>query len=435
MTDMAATAEETTPLVFAHYSDTHLGREQYHDALAANGKNQRGVDLVKSFHNVALDIISRPEIPLALHAGDVCDTPNSPIPYMLAAKSELNRIASPLEPGSPYIRQHVIIAGNHDMPRSPQDPCYLALFRGAPGVHIVTQGYKVISFENEVAADQAHPSLKDVAIHCIPHDDLKTLEWETVQPIEGKRNILMTHGVAEGSTLYVQARGREYPIPSDVMGRDWDYVALGHWHKRGPVFLSGSTNATKSRIWYSGSPDNCNFSDARDDHGKGYLLVTLGDTQAQMPKVEEVTLPIRAMITLPPVDAEDKSPEEITDALVARVEEANEKGILSGSVIRQRVINTKPDLWGLVDRKKAATAAASALAYDCRQSYAGDEESDEAGPAQNVPEAEQPSDFEKILAERADDMLPQRLREPALKSAVKLLNQHLAEPITDGDEN
>ena len=424
--------ESHEPLRFAHYSDTHLGREQYHDAVAPNGRNQRGVDLVKSFHNVALDIAGREDVPLAIHAGDVCDTPNTPIAYMLAAKTEINRIASPLSEDSPYIRQHVIIAGNHDMPHSPQDPCYLALFRGAPGVHIITQGYQIVTFDDEVAEGWAHPSLADVAIHCIPHDDLKTLEWETVQPVEGRRNILVTHGVAEGSTLYVQARGREYPIPADVMGRDWDYVALGHWHKRGPVFLTGSTEATKSRIWYSGSPDNCNFSDARDDNGKGYLLVDLGATQAEMPKVEEVTLPIRPMVTLPPVDAENLSPEEISDALVDRVKEAEEQGVLHGAVIRQRVTNAKQDLWALVDRKPAKKAAESALAYDCRPLYAGDAY-DENGQVPDTPEPDQPSDFEKILNETAEELLPERLREPALKSAVTLLNEHLAEPIIDGD--
>lgn len=422
----------TEPLSFVHYSDTHLGREQYHDAVASNGRNQRGVDLVKSFHNLAVDVAARPDIPLALHAGDVCDTPNSKIEYMLAAKNEINRIAGPLEPDSPYIRQHVIIAGNHDIPRAPQDPCYLALFRGAPGVHIVTQGYKIITFDDEVEAGWAHPSLADVAIHCIPHDDLKTLEWETVQPLEGKRNILMSHGVAEGSTLYVQARGREYPIPSDVMARDWDYVALGHWHKRGPVFLSGGSAATKSRIWYSGSPDNCNFSDARDDNGKGYLVVKLGKTQQEMPAVEEVTLPIRAMVTLPPVDAENLSAEEVSEALVARIKQAEADGILHGAVIRQRVTNTRHDLWPLVDRKPAKTAASTALAYDCRPLYTSAEDGDLKPDV--VPEAQQEtSDFERILTERAEDVLPQRLREPALKSAVTLLNAHLAEPII-GDE-
>lgn len=425
--------DQLDPIRFVHYSDTHLGREQYHDATAPNGHNQRGIDLVKSFHNVALDIAARSDIPLALHAGDVCDTPNSPIAYMLAAKKELNRIAGPLDADSPYLRQHVIIAGNHDMPRSPQDPCYLALFRGAPGVHIITQGYQIITFEDEVEAGWAHPSLSDVAVHCIPHDDLKTLEWETVQPLEGKRNILMTHGVAEGSTLYVQARGREYPIPADVMSRDWDYVALGHWHKRGPVFLSEGTNSTKSRIWYSGSPDNCNFSDARDDNGKGYLVVELGDTQKQIPKVEEVTLPIRAMVTLPPVDAENMAAEEIRDALVARVKKAEEDGILHGAVIRQRVTNARQDLWPLVDRRPAKAAAQAALAYDCRPLYSSAEDEDLA-PG-DIPEAEETSDFERILNERAEDLLPERLREPALSSAVTLLNQHLAEPIIDGDDS
>lgn len=422
----------TEPIRFAHYSDTHLGREQYHEATTTSGKNQRGVDLVRAFNNVTRDIAARPDVPLALHAGDVCDTPNSPIPYMLAAKNELNRVNQPLDDAG-YIRQHVVIAGNHDLPRSPKEPCYLSLFKGAPGLTIVTHGYKVVTFKDEVAEGTAHPSLKDVAVHCVPHDDLATLDWDEVQPLDGYRNIFMSHGVAEGSSLYVHAKGREYPIPADVMSRDWDYVALGHWHKRGPVFLAGDTGATKSRIWYSGSPENCNFSDARDDNGKGYLIVELGDNQRVMPQVEEVTLPIRSMITLPAVDATDLSPEDISKRLEDRVKAADTEGVLAGSVVRQRVTNARQDLWALVDKGPAKKAASSALAYDCRPLFDRSDD-DDSGLVGEAPEVNQDTDFEELLTEQAKDLLPDRLREPAVKSAVQHMGRHIALDV-DEDED
>lgn len=53
----------------------------------------------------------------------------------------------------------------------------------------------------------------------------------------------------------------------------------------------------------------------------------------------------------------------------------------------------------------------------------------------DLPDADQnQSDYEKILAEKAEEIITERLREPALSTAVNLLNQHLAEPIIE-DEN
>lgn len=418
----------TSPVRIAHFSDTHLGREQFADAVNTSGWNQRGIDLVRAWHNVVTDVLSHPEVPLALHAGDVGDTPNPPTRYMLAIKKELNRVAAPLEPGSPYIRQHVVIAGNHDMPRSPNDPCYLALFRGTPGLHIVTDGYQVVTFEDEIADGYAHPDLADVAVHAIPHDDLKSLDWEVVQPIEGKRNILLTHGVAEGSKLFFHAKGREYPIPGDVLARDWDYVALGHWHKRGPVFLTEDTKSSKSRIWYAGSPEQCNYSDAREaEGGKGYLLVNLPGERA-MPEVEKVTLPIRPMVTLPAIDAEGLSPDDISTVLAERVKAADRKESISGSVLRQRVVNANQDLWALVDKRPARKAASSALAYDARPMYAAAAEVEDGrdDAEGTLPSLEQPTtDFEKLLKDRAEDVLAERLREPALHRSMGLLGKYL----------
>ena len=139
------------------------------------------------------------------------------------------------------------------------------------------------------------------------------------------------------------------------------------------------------------------------------------------------------MVTLPPVDATDLSPEEISEALVKRVEDADAEGILQGSVIRQRVANARQELWALVDRRAAKNAAEAALAYDCRPMFTTADDGDAA--VADLPDADQnQSDYEKILAEKAEEIITERLREPALSTAVNLLNQHLAEPIIE-DEN
>lgn len=342
---------------------------------------------------------------------------------MIEAKSSLYRICSPLSEGSPYLRMQVVISGNHDMPRSPSDPCYLGLFKGNPALKIVTAGYEVVDFLEEIEAGFADPRLQDVRIHAIPHDDLRTLDWDTVHPIEGKQNILMTHGVAEGSSLFLQARGREYPIPTDVMARDWHYVALGHWHKQGPVFLSGRAGHDRaSRIWYAGSPENMNFADARDAVSKGYLLVELPDVQEQMPKIERVSLPTREMVQLPIVEADELNTAQLSDELVRVVRAA---GDITGKVLRQKVVGVKADLWPLVDKSAAHTAAKAALVYEVVPVFSGIDAS-ETSDSSLVPTVEDDGvDYQALLAEEAEKSLPVGERDGTVTRALELLTGHL----------
>lgn len=413
-------------LRIAHFADTHFGREDHHEATAPNGAPQRGVDIVRAGHAVVSDIMARSDVPLALHAGDVCDTPAPSMPYLVTARQELARLARPLSAASQYIRQVVVISGNHDMPRNPNIPSHLALYRGIPGVHVITSGYTQVTFDAEVAAGVAHPSLAGVVVHALPHDDLKSTSFDEVQPVPGKVNILLSHGVAGGSDLFFRSVGREYPIPRDVLRRDWDYVALGHWHKRGPVFLS--EKETASKVWYSGSPENTSFSDLDpEDPARGYLLVNV--RREEMPEVTRVDLPIRRMMMLPVIDAEGASPDEISALLLERVAQAESDGILRGSVVRQRVINVLPDLWGLVDRRSARDAAANALAYNVQPRFRGvaaEADTNDDGTS----EERTGEELARTLEKTAETLLDEQVRVPALKVAADLLGTHLDTPVT-----
>jgi hypothetical protein len=48
----------------------------------------------------------------------------------------------------------------------------------------------------------------------------------------GYANILVTHGVAPATDLFLRSVGREFHIPADLLLQDWDYVALGHWQSK-----------------------------------------------------------------------------------------------------------------------------------------------------------------------------------------------------------
>lgn len=317
----------------AHLSDTHLGYRAY-AALSPHGNNQREADIVGAFRRV-VKAIGDSDTELVVHAGDVADAARIDHRIMLVAKKGLTELTDGGE------RPVVVIAGNHDAPRSRRDVCFLELFRDIPGLYVVTQGYEQIN-------------LGDTVVHAIPHDSLKEVDFSEVKPVAGKINILTSHGVADATDLFLRAVGREFPIPAEAMLRDWDYVALGHWHKRGPVELG---RGGVSRIWYSGSTENISFRDLRDDNGmeRGWLEVEVGGAFS----VTEHNVPIRRMFRLPELDGEGMSPDEITEALVGRLRSAQ----IGGAVVGQVVTGVTRDIWALVDQVSVRHAANTALHY------------------------------------------------------------------------
>lgn len=410
------------PIILAHVADTHVDAEEFPQALSARGGNQRGEDMTVAFANVVKDIRSQSDIPLLLHAGDVADTPHPDIKYLISLSKIIASGSGPLSVGSPYTRQSVYISGNHDVPRNPLEPCYLALYSDIPGVHIVVSGYQVISFEEGVANGTVHPSLAKVAVHCLPHDDLKTQDWDEIQPWDGYINIFMSHGVAEGSALFVRSKGREYHIPNDVLDRDWDYVALGHYHKQGPVFLSTNTKGTNSRIWYSGSTERCGFSDFTDEaDGKGYLRTIV--SKDAMPQVERIDLPIRPMYYLPSIDASDMTADQVSEVLLKNVQDSVAAGKLKDAVVRQKIFNADRTTYSLVNVTAPRNAASSALDYSIKPSFrdVNAEEfispEDKTGPAVNPAQ-----DKQAELQGLAKKLLEEHLVDPSVSRALSYLD-------------
>lgn len=410
----------------AHLSDTHLGYEAYR-ARNAGGENQRAADIARAFVNVAKDIIAA-DPPLVIHSGDVADRPHIPIRFMVLIQHWFEKIASIRPDGTR--RQLVIVAGNHELARDRREACFLDLFRGMPGVHIVTQGYKTISFDGSGKSENCDPVLKDTIVHCLPHDALKEVDFDVVVPEPGKVNIISSHGVAGGSELYIRSLGREFAIPTDVLLRNWDYGALGHWHKQGPINLVGATGLSKKKavlstsatlepdqecetgkIWYAGSTENNGFGDLRDNGAqRGWLEVQI--RPGDLPLVRRQNLPIRAMFRLPHLDGTGLSPDELVEKLKENLKSVD----ISGAVVGQVVSGVSREIWSLVDMSAVRAQAAGALHYDPEVRYASN--------AQKGADSSQgkAGEINELLKERAKALLDPQEVEPALELAQKLLN-------------
>lgn len=405
----------TTPIRVAHLSDTHIERRQY-PVTAASGRNQREQDTLRAFVQV-LDDIKAYDPPLVIHSGDVADKPLVSYRGQLQVQMAFDGLTRRAD-GSP--RLVVVISGNHDMPRDPREPCFLEpALKPLRSVAVVTNSYKRIVCADYVTCGQASEELMDVVVHALPHDQLKRVDWEEVVPVPGKVNILTSHGVVGGSDLYKQCHGREYSVPIDVLTRGWDYVALGHWHKRGPIAVGGFSEQN-TPIWYAGSPENCGFSDLQPaSPGRGYLRVDVSAGQA--PQVTPVDLPIRAMFRMPVVDATGMDFEQLTNVLV----EAARGTTMTGAVVDQSVLNVHRDTWSLVDQAAVRRAAASALWFQLTPRYAcgtsdGKETTAEA--------AERLGDLGLVLTQVATELYPNdEERERVVAMARTLLGSALAD--------
>lgn len=218
-----------------HISDIHLGFRQY-QRQTPTGINQREADVAASLRRVIDTVIElRPE--LVLIAGDVFHTVRPTNPAILHAFHQFSRLMEML-PDSTV----VMVAGNHDTPRTAETGCILRLFKPL-GITVV-----------DGDAQQIRVAERDLTILAVP--DMQG-ERPSLEPDPtSKYNILLLHGEIEG---VLPKYGRELDrSPMEISRKElgaekWDYVALGHYHVYRSVapnaFYSGSLDYTSTNPW------------------------------------------------------------------------------------------------------------------------------------------------------------------------------------------
>src|SRR2546426_7559236 len=289
----------------AHLADLHLGFRQF-DRQTAKGANQRELDVAEVFKRAVNDLLEqKPE--LIVVAGDLFHSVRPTNAAILYCFRQLQRLRTGL-PHTPI----VVIAGEHDTPRSTETGSILRLYE-ALGVEIAVEEARRIVF----------PKL-DCAVLAVPQQALAQTERPALRPEAGgpTLNVLVTHGVygglgeVRGTMDYGGAElSREILAPEN-----WDYIALGHYHTAQSV----ATNA-----WYSGSleylPPNP-WGQLQDEgaqkkskrSGKGYLLVELPGARVAFRPLA----PVRRHIDLAPIRGAGLNAKELDAQIAERVADA-----------------------------------------------------------------------------------------------------------------
>ena len=300
----------------AHLADLHLGFRQY-DRQTPRGGNQREADVADAFRRAVDDLLEqRPN--LILVAGDVFHSVRPTNSAILFLFKEVHRLRSGL-PDTPI----VMIAGNHDTPRSTETGTILRLYE-ALGVHVVIEAAQYLTF-----------SKLNCAVLAAPHQALAQPDRPALRPQRGTTfNVLLVHGQLPG--LGEQRGTMEYggaPVQlEDLAPAQWDYVALGHYHVAREI---------EKNAWYAGSleyvaPNPWGQLQDEEEYGargKGYLLVHLPGSRVEFRPVDQT----RKHIDLPSIDGKGLTPNQLDERIAAHVAAA--KRAIDGQIVRQLVFD------------------------------------------------------------------------------------------------
>jgi exonuclease SbcD len=281
-------------LKIAHLADLHLGYRAYH-RLTPRGVNVREADVADAFRQAVARLSElRPE--LVLVAGDVFHTVRPSNTAIADAFRQFSLLADRL-PGVPI----VVIAGNHDSPRSADTGNILNLFREIDGVRVVCDEGRTITL----------PEV-ETSVLCFPHVALATEAQPDMEPDAGARhNVLLLHGSVEGpraakKIAYISEYGGAIIPEERIRYPDWDYVALGHHH---------TATELEPNVWYAGGLERTSANIWAEKEDKGFLVYDTASKTSEFHAVDT-----RTMVDLPKISAEGMGAEELDETIRKAVE-------------------------------------------------------------------------------------------------------------------
>lgn len=322
----------------AHLADPHLGVRQYH-RQTSGGVNQREADIAHAFR-LAVDgvIAARPDAVLV--AGDLFHAVRPTNAAIIFAFRQFQRMREAL-PAAPI----VLIAGNHDTPRSAETGSILRLFEDL-NVDVATDETRRFSY-----------AALGLSVLAVPHAALIGERPELRPEGDERYQVLMLHGEVEGvfpSDRTAVEYGGAVVAPGELTRAGWSYVALGHYHVQHEV---------APRIWYSGALEYVSpnlWGELVDEAahgltGKGWLLADLDSGTVARQPVKGA----RRVIDLDPVSGEGRSAAEL-DALIAGRLEAVPGGI-ADQIVRLRVFDVPRHVARELDHTALRARRAEAL--------------------------------------------------------------------------
>jgi DNA repair protein SbcD/Mre11 len=293
-----------------HLSDLHLGYRQY-QRLTPGGINQREADVATTFR-ASIDRIIELAPDIVVVAGDIFHTVRPTNQAILHAFMQFARLAQAL-PDAIIL----LVAGNHDTPRSAETGGILQLFTQL-GLYVVDRESQRLLFAD-----------RKLSILAVPDVPMLVRPALTPDP-DAVYNVLVVHGEVQGMLpeSVTAADRAAVEISREELGAGhWDYVALGHYHVYREIepnaFYSGSIDYTSANTW--GELYEQRIAGVA---GKGFVerdLATGAHTFHLLPAS-------RPLIDLPPINARGLTVADVDDRIRSAVESV--KGGIDDKIMR-----------------------------------------------------------------------------------------------------
>jgi DNA repair exonuclease SbcCD nuclease subunit len=277
----------------------------------------------------ALDKVIELAPELVLIGGDVFHQVRPTNTAILHAYLQFARLRAAL-PGA----EIVMVAGNHDTPRSAETGSILRLF-GALGLHVVDAEPRALEFPSLdlsvlAVADNQHPRPK------------------LAPPGTRRWNVLLLHGEVEGM-LGPFAATRDVAVQEiaqdDLHAAQWDYIGLGHYHvyrRLAPnQFYSGSLDYTSTNTWSEKIEEGLTGVP-----GKGLIEHDLATGEHTFHPIA----PSREFIDLPVLSARGLTTEEVNERILSAV--AACRGGIDEKVVRLVVRDLPRHITRQLDHKQ-----------------------------------------------------------------------------------
>jgi exonuclease SbcD len=280
-----------------HLADLHLGFRQY-QRLTAAGINQREADVGGTVAR-AIDAIIALKPDIVVVAGDVFHTVRPSNSAILFAYRQFSRLRSEL-PNAAI----VMVAGNHDAPRTTDAGCILRLFREI-GIQVADSRAELFTFPEK--------SLSILAVPDVPGIDRP----ELLPSPDFKHNVLLMHGKMQDllptDIVAADRAAMEIPVAS-LHAERWSYTALGDYHVYRQIatraFYSGSIDYTSSNPWGELREER-----AANIPGKGFIEHDLVTHEHRFHAVRSA----RPLVDLEPIDAAGMTAAELDVAIASRI--------------------------------------------------------------------------------------------------------------------
>ncbi len=314
-----------------HFADTHLGFRQF-DRVNAIGVNRREADVEETFHRLIDKVVEiAPDV--ILIAGDNFHVPRPSNHAIVNAIQEYQRLVRSL----PSTRI-VLVAGNHDSPRSTDTGGILGSL--APlGIHIVDQIPERIDWPDWNMSVSAVPE-SPAAERAIAEARAAGVRLGDMGNAKSKYNVMVMHGEVQGMP---GKHDRSHEVPTDELRTpEWNYIGLGHYHVHHNLApnmaYSGSIDYTSTDPWGEMVDE-----DKRGLSGKGFVERDL-DTGAQTFHPLTVS---RTYLDLPTFDATDMTSDQVDAAIRAAVDASP----IDGKAVRLVVTGVARGLRRALDEK------------------------------------------------------------------------------------